>query len=277
LKFKITTTGGDKLLLRVSDIKSLEKKKIEYAAVCELDTLDILFSKPYEFGTLENIGKTFMILKWIDGDNVEQATKKLTSAQQYAAGIKAGQLLRKIHTLPSKLTAEEWKQKNIKILTERSALYNACDYYKIEYYEEMMNFINKNMNYLNNRPLTFHHGDFQGRNIIISDDGDVGVIDFERTSSGDPFEEFNRMMIYTRRFSTEFSRGQINGYFGNEKIPEEFFPIVAFHSAMKLLTTIVFGVATKQRHIYAENEIAKQVLFEDYKGYTSFIPAWYKK
>ncbi len=277
IKFKVVTSDGQKLLLRVSDIKSLEKKKAEYDAVCEVNTLGVLMSKPYEFGTLEEDGKLYMKLAWLEGDNVEEAMPKLTAIQQYEAGIKAGQLLRKIHSLPSKLSPEQWKAKNIKVLTERVALYKDCDYYKIEHYEEMMNFINDSMFLLDNRPLTFHHGDFQGRNIIVSNTGEVGVIDFERTSSGDPYEEFNRMMAYTRRFSVDFSRGQIDGYFGNEPIPDNFFHIVAFHTAMKLLTTIIFGVTTKQKHIYEENELAKEVLFKDYKGYTQFVPDWYKR
>ena len=276
LKFKITTVDGFNYLIRVTDIKSIDKKKMEYESICELDTLGINFTNPYSFGTLDDVGKLYMVLRWVDGKNVEEAVPELTTQQQYECGVKAGKLLRKIHSLPSKLTPTEWKQKNLKILAERDNLYKACDYYKIEYYDEMMCFINANMKYLDNRPLVFHHGDFQGRNIIIDENGDIGVIDFERTSSGDPYEEFNRMMIYTRRFSVDFSRGQIDGYFENEKIPEEFFPIVAFHSAMKLLTTIVFGVTTKQEHIYKENELAKEVLYEDYKGFTSVVPSWYE-
>lgn len=177
LKFKVLTIDGEEILLRVSNIKSLEKKKAEYAAICQVDKLGILMSKPYEFGTLEEAGKLYMKLAWIDGDNVEEAMPKLTATQQYEAGIKAGQLLRKLHTLPSNLTAEQWKQKNIKVLTERDALYRSCDYYKIKHYDEMMRFINDSMYLLDNRPLSFHHGDFQGRNIIITSKGEVGVID----------------------------------------------------------------------------------------------------
>lgn len=277
VKFKVILRDGSKLLLRVSDIKFLDKKKAEYEALEQVASLGILMSTPYEFGIIEGEDKLYMKLAWIDGDNVEDAMPKLTKQQQYEAGLKAGRLLKKLHTLPSNLTPEQWKQKNIKVLTERDALYQACDYYKIEHYEEMMQFIQNNMSLLDNRPLTFHHGDFQGRNIIVTPSGDVGVIDFERTSSGDPYEEFNRMMAYTRRFSEEFSCGQIDGYFENEDIPEEFFRVVAFHTAMKLLTTIIFGVTTKQKHIYEENELAKEILFNDYKGYTQFVPDWYVK
>ena len=113
IKFKVQTADGEKILLRVSDIKSLEKKKAEYAAICQVDKLGILMSKPYEFGALEEAGKLYMKLAWLDGDNVEEAMPKLTASQQYEAGIKAGQLLRKLHTLPSNLTAEQWKQKNM--------------------------------------------------------------------------------------------------------------------------------------------------------------------
>lgn len=277
VKFKVVDTTGEEYLLRISHIKFLEKKKTEYKAIQKASSLNILMSKPYEFGVIEGEDMLYMKLSWIDGDNVEDAMPKLTKQQQYETGLKAGKLLRKLHTLPTNLTSQEWKQKNIKTLTDRIALYKAHEGYKIEHFEEMIQFIERNMNLLDNRPLTFHHGDFQGRNIIITPNLEVGVIDFERTSGGDPYEEFNRMMTYTRRFSEDFSRGQIDGYFEDEKIPDNFFLIVAFHTAMKLLTTIIFGVITDQKHIYEENELAKEILFNDYKGYTQFIPDWYLK
>ena len=243
LKFKVFAENGEKLLLRVSDIKTKEKKEKEYNALCQVDDLGILVSKPYRFGIVAESGKVFMILGWIEGKNVEQSMPNLTLHQQYVAGVEAGKILRKMHSLPSELSKSDWKEKNLKVLHERTELYRGLNY-KIEHFDEIMKFINSNINLLDNRKLTFHHGDYQGRNIIVSDDCKVGVIDFERTSSGDPFEEFNRMMIYTRRFSETFCCGQIDGYFGEEQIPEEFWKVVAFHASMKLLMTIIYGVAT---------------------------------
>lgn len=276
LKFKVFAENGEKLLLRVSDIKTKEKKEKEYEALCKVDNLGILVSKPYRFGVLEEFGKVFMVLGWIDGKNVEQAMPNLSLEKQYKVGFEAGKILRMMHSLPSELSIEQWRTKNLKTLNERIQLYNDCNY-KIEHFDEMMNFINSNIDLLNNRKLTFHHGDYQGRNIIVSDECKVGVIDFERTSSGDPFEEFNRMMTYTRRFSEAFCCGQIDGYFDGEKIPEDFWRVVAFHTSMKLLTTIIYGVITNQKHIYEENEIAKKILLEDYHYFEKFVPDWYTK
>lgn len=276
VKFKVTTDDGEHLLLRISDIKSLDKKRAEYDAVCEIAATGVNMSKPYEFAIIEGADKLYMKLSWLEGDNVEEAMPKYTPAQQYQLGLKAGRLLRAIHTLPSKLTPEQWKAKNIKVLTERVEIYRGLKDYKIAHFDEMMKFIDDSFFLLDNRSLVFHHGDYQGRNIIVSDNGEVGVIDFERTSSGDPYEEFNRMMTYTRRFSVDFSRGQIDGYFENEKIPDEFFHVMAFHTAMKLLTTIIFGVSTNQKHIYEENELAKEVIYKDYDGFRCVVPSWYK-
>lgn len=101
-------------------------------------------------------------------------------------------------------------------------------------------------------------------------------IDFNRISGGDPYEEFNRMMLFTRRFDTDFSRGQIDGYF-NSEIPDNFFDIMAFHTAMKWIATIVWMIHTNDKVCYDEMLVAKDNILKDYCNFTNVIPSWYHK
>lgn len=275
LKFKLTGNDGKLYLLRVNDISLKEKKKSEYEVLLSLQNLDIAYSKPILFDESIELSKVYMLLSWINGENVEIMMPKLSKKQQYECGYKAGQILRKIHSISSNGSVEAWKNKYLRKLKERLELYKDCNGYVIDHLEEMVDFIYNNLDLMDNRPMTFLHGDYQGRNIVVDEDCNVGAIDFERTAYGDPYEEFNRMMTYTRRWSIEFCNGQIDGYFEGNSIPETFWKIVAFHCALNLITTIIHGLHTNQKHIYTENEIAKEVIYNDYKGYTSFIPEWF--
>lgn len=275
LKFKLVDKENKPFLLRVSNISQKEKKQSEFNVLISLKDLGISYSNPLEFGVLEEYAKVYMLLSWMTGDNVEVMMPKLSEKEQYECGVKAGVMLRKMHTIPASVSCEDWKNKNLKKLKERLELYEKCDGYVIEHIDEMVKFIDDNVDLLDNRPMRFLHGDYQGRNIVVDNDCNVGVIDFERTAFGDPFEEFNRMMTYTRRWSIDFCRGQVDGYFLNESIPDNFWKIVAFHCALNLITTIVYGVYTQQKHIYEENEIAKNVIYDDFEGFTKFAPKWY--
>lgn len=274
-KFMIVDKNGKKHLLRVSDISLKDKKKAEYEVLLSLDGLGISYSQPLAFGELPEAGKVYMLLSWMDGENVEVMMPHLTAQEQYQCGVKAGRILRKMHSIASDGSQEAWRNKNLKKLRERLVLYQEIDNYKIEHLDEMVDFINNNLDLLNNRPMTFLHGDYQGRNIIVDEQCNVCAIDFERAAYGDPYEEFNRMMTYTRRWSIDFCRGQVDGYFEGESIPDNFWRIVAFHCALNLITTIVFGLHTNQKHIYEENELAKQIIYDDFKGYTDFTPEWF--
>jgi len=74
---------------------------------------------------------------------------------------------------------------------------------------------------LKNRPQTYQHGDFHIGNLIVTPDNTLGVIDFNRWDYGDPFEEFYKMMLFSRELSIPFAMGQINGYFEN-RVPNNF-------------------------------------------------------
>ena len=176
--------------------------------------------------------------------------------------------------LPSKVDNDTWKQKILKKYNERVAIYRENSY-KIEHLDEMISFIDNNLELLNNRKLTFLHGDYQGRNIVVNQACAVGVIDFERTSFGDPYEEFNRMVTYTRKWSVPFCNGQIHGYFDGEKIPKDFWKVNAFHTAINLTTTLIYALMSSKEYIFNENNEAKELIYRDLKEFTCFIPSWY--
>jgi len=78
---------------------------------------------------------------------------------------------------------------------------------------------------LKNRPQVFHHGDYHIGNMLLTPDESVAIIDLNRMDTGDPWEEFNRI-VWCSAVSPYFASGIINGYF-NHQVPEEFFKLLA--------------------------------------------------
>ena len=71
--------------------------------------------------------------------------------------------------------------------------YNDCGI-KLEGDDQIIAYIEANRHLLKGRPQCFQHGDYHVGNMIISPDGELSIIDFNRNDYGDPWEEFNRIV-----------------------------------------------------------------------------------
>ncbi|MFP3471665.1 phosphotransferase, partial [Micrococcus sp. SIMBA_144] len=70
--------------------------------------------------------------------------------------------------------------------------YHVCPV-KIDAGDLILEYIEANRHLLVGRPQPVHHGDYHVGNMVISETGEVCVIDFNRHDFGDPWEEFNRI------------------------------------------------------------------------------------
>ncbi|MCP6429213.1 phosphotransferase, partial [Klebsiella pneumoniae] len=81
--------------------------------------------------------------------------------------------------------------------------------------DKILDYIEKTRYLLDTRPQTFQHGDYHIGNMIITNNYELGIIDFDRLDYGDPWEEFNRI-VWCACASSVFAAGRINGYFEND-------------------------------------------------------------
>ena len=100
----------------------------------------------------------------------------------------------------------------------------------------------------------------------------IGVIDFNRCSYGDPWEEYDRF-VFTWRRSAAFASGQIHGYFPDQ-VPDGFFPLLALYNAVQMVASIPWAIpfGDEQVRVMLDNAAA---VFESYSGFTMTIPEWY--
>lgn len=270
-KYFIETLNNEKLLLRIADISEYGKKKNEYEAMKHLRKREIPMSQPVEFGICDNGKSVYSIFKWCEGEDAEIVLPNLTETEQYALGLKSGKILREIHRIPAPAEQEEWGTRFNRKADSKIKLYQECAV-KIEGDDKIIRYIEDNRYLLEGREQCFHHGDYHVGNMIVSPQGELYIIDFNRSDFGDPWEEFNRI-VWSATASPHFATGQLNGYF-NGRPPKEFFSLLALYICSNMLSSIPWAVPLGEQDVTVMLNQAKDV-FRWFDGMNNPIPTWY--
>lgn len=270
-KYYIRSTDGRELLLRISDISQYENKKKDFEAIKRLDNLDILISRPINFGICNNGQSVYSLLTWITGKDAEHILPELNSKDQYRLGVKAGEILRIIHQVPAAKNQISWSDRFNQKINRNITDYEACGIH-LEGVDKIIEYIEQNRCLLENRPQCFQHGDYHVGNMIVTKSRELGIIDFNRLDYGDPWEEFNRI-TWCADISASFASGRINGYF-HHNVPILFFKLMALYIASNQLSSIPWAIKFGNKEISTMLRQAKNVL-EWYDGFETCIPKWY--
>lgn len=272
-KYYIETDDGRKLIIRLADISQYQRKAAEYAAVVAIHRLGLEASQPIGFGICANGEKVYTLLSWIEGESLEATLPLLGTQKQYDLGVAAGTMLRKIHSISAPEGQLDWETRMLTKIGSKTAQYLRCGY-SVPNEEKLMRFINRNLHCLKNRPQTLQHGDFHPGNLILTSGKKLGIVDFNRTDYGDPWEEFVRVPAFTKNVSIPFAVGQIKGYF-NDSVPQLFFQLMALYSAIDahfgVVWAIPFGKAEIDRSLTRSRSI-----YEDFNAFETYVPVWYK-
>jgi aminoglycoside phosphotransferase (APT) family kinase protein len=133
---------------------------------------------------------------------------------------------------------------------------------------------------LKNRPQTLQHGDFHLGNMVISQTTnsemgfkELGLIDFNRMSYGDPWEEFERC-VFTVQKSVPFMNGQIHAYFKDD-VPELFFQLMAFYTGYSCIASIPWAKPFGHDEVEKMRVLSNSVI-KDFNNYQYYIPNWYE-
>ncbi len=270
-KYHIITDIGHHLLLRISKPETYEGKRQEFEIIKKLSVLDFEMSKATDFGIC-NEG-VYMLLGWIKGIDIEEAIEKLNPMEQYQLGCEAGEILKKIHELKVEVEPFSWEEKFNRKIDRKIQMYEDCPL-KYDNGHLFVECLNKSRQSLKNRPIAMHHGDYHVGNMVYSESGHVGIIDFGRFDYGDPWEEFNRI-VWDVQSSPVFATGRVDGYF-NREVPEEFFKLLAVYIASNILSSLPWAVSFGQEEIETMKKLARDNL-DAFDNFTRIIPKWYSE
>lgn len=272
-KYYIETEDNKKLLLRISGIDKYEEKKKEYDIICKYSKLGFEMSQPVDFGICNGKQKVYILLTWVEGEDLESALPKLNKEKQYELGRSAGATLRKIHSL--KVPIEDMPLET-KIPKKKAQIQRYMDSnVRISDDELALEFVNNNMSKIGSKTPVYQHGDFHPGNLILTLEGKIGVIDFNRWEIGDPYEEFYKLESFGTEVSIPYCRGQIDEYF-NDDVPDDFWDVLAVYVAHASLFSIKWAEKFGQKDIDGMVERCKKA-FSHYDDFKRRIPSWYRE
>ena len=278
-KYLITKESGEKQLLRLADISKYEDKKKEYEIIQKIADeanalkIDINMSMPIEFGVCNDGQNVYMILSWIEGVDLEEVLPDLPVDEQYKLGRKAGEILKKIHSIAVTENDMPVETKKNKKLIQLSKYENSN--VRIENDEWAVRFVYENIDKIWKEKPVYMHGDFHPGNLIYMENGDIGVIDFNRWEVGDPYEEFYKLQSFARELSVPYCIGQIEAYFQDE-IPNDFWSTLGVYVAWSSLYSIKWAEKFGQDEIDGMVKRCEKA-FEDYDYFRLTVPKWYKR
>ncbi len=270
-KYCVTDENGKRYLLRVSNAGEYDTKKCEFDMMKKVAALGVPMCTPLEFGTCED--GVYSVQSWIDGVDAEDVIKTYSDTEQYAYGIEAGCILKKIHSIPAPSHVEDWETRFNRKMDYKIKQYNECPL-KYDNGQAFIDFICANRHLLKNRPQVYQHGDYHIGNMMIDRTGKLNIIDFNRNDFGDPWEEFNRI-VWCADASPLFASGLVNGYFDNN-VPIEFWRLLALYIASNTLSSLPWAIPFGDGEVATMRNQAKQVL-EWYDGMKNPVPGWYFK
>ena len=270
-KYCVTDENGKKYLLRISDITQQEKKKREFEMMRQVAALGVPMCLPLELGICSE--GVYSLQSWIEGADAEGVISSLSDTEQYAYGLEAGKILKKIHSIPAPTTQEDWESRFNRKMDYKIQKYSECPI-KYENGQAFIDYIDANRYLLKNRPQVYQHGDYHIGNMMIDEEGRLQIIDFNRDDYGDPWEEFNRI-VWCAQKSPLFASGMVNGYFDGE-VPMDFWRLLALYISSNTLSSVYWAIPFGQGEVDTMLKQAKEVLFW-YDNMKNPVPTWYFK
>ncbi|MDD7651973.1 MAG: phosphotransferase [Candidatus Faecousia sp.] len=268
-KYCLTAQDGSRVLLRVSPAGALSRKEAEFRHMAQAAALGVPMCRPLELGVFSE--GVYFLQSWIDGRDLEEVLPGQTGQAQYAWGLEAGSILRKLHTIPAPDTLEPWEARFGRKLDRKIQGYLQCP---LQYPggQAFLNHVRENRHLLKNRPQTWQHGDYHTGNMMLGRDGRLYVIDFNRSDYGDPWEEFNRI-VWCAQLSPRFASGLVDGYFSGE-VPMDFWRLLSLYIASNTLSSLPWAIPFGQGEVDTMLRQARDI-FRWYDGMKTVVPGWY--
>ncbi|SEO06741.1 Predicted kinase, aminoglycoside phosphotransferase (APT) family [Amphibacillus marinus] len=238
-KYFVRTIDDKALLIRQTELSAYDQKVSEFNMLKTLTSMGFHTNQPIELIPCKEEETLYMIMSWCHGQDAEIILPTLTNEQHYQLGIKAGQMLRTIHDVNVPAKHQDWQAFYLKKTEYKIKKYLRCD----ESFDGdtlIINYLQQHQELLNDRPQCFHHGDYHLGNMILTENNDLAIIDFNRHDVGDPWEEFNRLS-FSAKISPAFATGQIDGYFAGTP-PKLFFQTLAFYFCSNIIGSLPWAI-----------------------------------
>ncbi|NLN83009.1 MAG: phosphotransferase [Firmicutes bacterium] len=271
-KYRLETTDGKVMFLRLADLTELDRKKAEYEMMEKAYNHGILTPQPIEFGLCACGQHCYSLSGWLEGKDAEAALPFMTETEQYALGLKTGEILRKIHRMQAPKNIKPWELRFESKLANWQAQYHSKPEIHSDIGRILLSYLDENKDVLGSRRQTFIHGDYNTENIMLLANDEIGIIDFNcfNTSYGDPWWDLNNMAWMPIMYP-HFYTGQINGYFNRLPLIE-FWQVLTYYLAFDALAALTDPY--ELNGLEDGTDIVNNILNWT-NNFNSIVPTWY--
>ena len=118
------TEDGTKYLLRISPKDKGKRAKRIFHMQQKVAEAGVPMCAPLEFGRCKD--GVYTVQSWIDGREAEEVIPLLSDSEQYALGLEAGRILKKIHSVPAPKNQPDWERAYNAKIDRKIKAYNEC-------------------------------------------------------------------------------------------------------------------------------------------------------
>jgi len=271
-KYYLESKEGQAYLLRISELGLRDLKTQEFQILEQLKDYDLPIPLPIEMGLCHQEQAVYSLMTWMEGRVLEEVLPLMTPKDQYDLGLEAGRVLKRIHETPGPKVVKDWLDRYKAVMDDRLEAFIKNDT-KFEGCDKILSFLQAHQDLLMNRLQTRHHGDYHVGNMVVNDEGELSIIDWQIIdfdNYGDPWYDFNRMGLEFPAFKS----GQIDGYFEGE-IPEDFWILLAYYTSASAITSIVWAKFYSPDDLEDIIKLNRSIL-DWYDQMTRIVPTWYQ-
>ena len=258
-----------KLLLQRTNLRG-ERYPDMFRMQKKVEDLGVSMCNPIDCGKCED--GYYMLQRFVEGVDAEDAVKGMTEEEQYRLGCEAGRLLRAIHLIPAPEDQPDWEPRFNAKIDRKIKMYSECPL-KFEGDHFILDYLAANRHLLKDRPQCYQHGDYHIGNMMI-ENGKIVIIDFDRYDFGDPWEEFNRI-VWCAQAAPAFASGNVDGYFDGD-VPHKFWELLALYIGSNMLSSIPWAIPFGDAEINTMMNQVRDVL-DWYDNFINVIPKWYRR
>lgn len=272
-KYIVEDHSNKKYLLRLGERNNFKRFEKHFNLLKYCNEHDVPTHQVIRFGECLEGKYVYILMEWVEAEDLEMTIQQLTESKQYNLGIQAGRLLQTFHRYPFSETLEQdWETIFNKKIDRKIEVYSESPY-KYEHDEVLFSIIEKYRHLLKDTQMVQHHGDFHIGNMLIDKEHRLYIIDFDRHDIGESFEEFNRI-VWCKDASPHFASGRINGYFNNN-VPNHFWELLLLYISSNTLSSLPWAVPFGDKEMTTMRTQFKNLL-DDYDHFTRVIPKWYQ-
>jgi fructosamine-3-kinase len=212
-QYSARSKDGKQYYVRLDEPTRYDRIKGEFEHLRTAYETGVPVPSPKSFGLCDNGRRLYLLTDWIGGRSGEQILDCFDACSQYELGVSAGLYIKMIHSVkaPDHFVKAWWAGQSKRWQKIRQD-YQRCQL-SIPHDHQLFEMIDENLHLLRNRPQRLLHGAFHIGNIMLTQEGNLKLINFHRWLYGDPLYDLSAVISTTGQRYKAFVAGVLDCYF----------------------------------------------------------------